>query len=393
MTAPAFDPRTRRLRVVSSDARARAPAPEPPPWEPPLRRGWRRAGAMVRQAEIFARNQLRHAVLGSDRLHPLYAIYELTWACNLDCTYCDDGAGHSYPHIAREVRPLPLADAARMLERVRREVPAIYVTGGEPTVHPRFLELLAVIHRLGFAPVIVNTNGSRLAALLRRDPELFRKIDVLVFSLDALDPAVLDRLSGRPGRGPQILAAFELARAHAARAGTTLAVNCVITRDSVEDARAVARRCRALGIPFMPVPANRGKGLLAPLAGDPGFRSLADELRTAGAPASIGPPAVNAILMGLERFECHPAVRIHITPDGRVPWPCQSDARFALPILEFPSLRALLEASEARFSIERQGQACGSPCYLAQNVSTDLYVNRPFATAARAARDLWWRPR
>ena len=80
------------------------------------------------------------------------------------------------------------------------------------------------------------------------------------------------------------------------------------------------------------------------------------------------------------------------TPDGRVPWPCQSDARFALPILEFPSLRALLDAAEARFSIERQGRACGSPCYLAQNVSTDLYVNRPFATAARAARDMWWRP-
>jgi MoaA/NifB/PqqE/SkfB family radical SAM enzyme len=348
---------------------------------------------MLRQAEIFARNQLRHRVLGSDRLHPLYAIYELTWACNLDCTYCDDGAGHSYPHVARQVQPLALADARRMLERVRREVPAIYITGGEPTVHPRFLELMAAIDQLGFAPVIVNTNGLRLAPLLRRDPELLRKIDILVFSLDALDPGVLDRLSGRAGRGAQILAAFELARERAARAGTTLAVNCVVTRETVEDARAVARRCGELGLPFLPVPANRGKGLLAPLTGDAGFRSLADELRGPGAPGTIGPPEVTSILMGLGRFECHPAARIHITPDGRVPWPCQSDARFALPILEFPSLGALLEASEARFSIERQGQACGSPCYLAQNVSTDLYVNRPLSTAARAARDMWWGPR
>ncbi len=384
MTARAFDPETRRLRVLP---------PELLPARRPLERGLRRAGAMVRQAELFARNQLRHAVLGSDRLHPLYAIYELTWACNLDCTYCDDGAGRSYPRVAREARPLSLGDARRMLERVRREVPAIYVTGGEPTVHPHFLELIAAIHGLGFAPVVVNTNGLRLASLLRRDPELLRRIDVLVFSLDALDPAVLDRLSGRAGRGAQILAAFELARAHAARTGTTLAVNCVVTRETVEHARAVARRCRELGLPFMPVPANRGKGLLAPLAGDAGFRSLAEELRGPGAPGSLGPPRINAILMGLERFECHPAVRIHITPDGRVPWPCQSDARFALPILGFPSLGALLEAAEARFSIERQGQACGSPCYLAQNVSTDLYVNHPFATAARTARDMWWRPR
>lgn len=385
MTPRAFDPRTRRLRVLPPD-------PLPPPGRPSGRR-WRRAGAMLRQAEIFARNQLRHAVLGSDRLRPVYAIYELTWACNLDCTYCDDGAGRSYPHHARDVRPLSLPDARRMLERLRREVPAIYVTGGEPTIHPRFLELMAAIDQLGFAPVILNTNGLRLGALLRRDPELLRKVDVLVFSLDALDPEALDRLGGRPGRGPQILAAFELARAHAARASTTLAVNCVITRESIEDARAVARRCRALGLPFMPVPANRGQGLLAPLADDPGFRSLAAELRGPGAPGAVGPPGVNEILMGLERFECHPAARIHVTPDGRVPWPCQSDARFALPILEFPSLRALLEASEARFSIERQGQACGSPCHLAQNVSTDLYVRRPLATAARAARDLLWRPR
>jgi MoaA/NifB/PqqE/SkfB family radical SAM enzyme len=347
---------------------------------------------MFRQAEIFVRNQFRHGVLGSDYLRPVYAIYELTWACNLDCTYCDDGAGHSYPHVARQVRPLPLDDAKRMLERVRREVPAIYVTGGEPTVHPHFLELMAAIDQLGFAPVIANTNGLKLASLLGRDPELFRKIDILVFSLDALDPAVLDRVSGRAGRGPQILAAFELTREQAARAGTKLAVNCVITRETVEDARAVARRCRELGLPFMPVPANRGKGLLAPLADDAGFRSLADELRGPGAPGSLGPPEVNAIVMGLGRFECHPAARVHITPDGRLPWPCQSDARFALPILEFPSLRALLEASEARFSIERQGQACGSPCYLAQNVSTDLYVNHPFATAARTAHDMWWGP-
>lgn len=348
---------------------------------------------MLRQAEIFAHNQLRHIVLGSDRLQPVYAIYELTWACNLDCTYCDDGAGRSYPHVAREVRPLPLDDAKRMLERVRRDVPAIYITGGEPTVHPSFLELMAVIDHLGFAPVIVNTNGLRLASLLQRDPDLMRRIDILVFSLDALDPLVLDRLSGRPGSGHQILAAFEVAREYAVRAGTTLAVNCVITHDTVAHARAVAQRCRELRIAFMPVPANRGKGLLVPLSDNAQFRSLAEELCGPDAPGVIGPPEVNTILMGLERFECHPAVRIHITPDGRVPWPCQSDARFALPILEFPSLRELLDASEARFSIERQGQACGSPCYLAQNVSTHLYVKRPFATAARTARDMWWKPR
>ena len=184
-----------------------------------------------------------------------------------------------------------------------------------------------------------------------------------------------------------------VAREHAARAGTTLAVNCVITHDTVAHARAVARRCRELGIAFMPVPANRGKGLLVPLSDNAEFRSLADEICGPDAPGVIGPSEVNAILMGLQPFECHPAARIHITPDGRVPWPCQSDARFALPILEFPSLRALLDASEARFSIERQGQTCGSPCYLAQNVSTHLYVKRPIATAARAALDMWWKPR
>jgi MoaA/NifB/PqqE/SkfB family radical SAM enzyme len=341
-----------------------------------------RLPAVLRQLEIFVRNQLRHRLTGSDWLRPVYAIYELTWACNLDCSYCDDGAGHSYPRQVGRARPAPLAEVKRILARLRRDVPGLYLTGGEPTVHPHFLEIMREVHDLGFAPVILNTNGLRLPLLLEREPDLLERVDVLVFSLDSTDARVLDRLfQSRPGDGRRTLEALERCLLAARGTGCTVAVNCVITRDTVDDARAVAALCRERGIPFMPVPANRGKGLLVPLDD---LGRLADELATQG-PPPLGSPDVVDVLLRLGRFECHPSLRLHVTPDGRIPWPCQSDQRFALRILDYPSIRALLGAAEARFSVEKQGQACGSPCYLAQNVSTDVYLRRPLSMVTNVA--------
>ena len=357
-------------------------------------RGVRRWGARGRLVYDFLLNHADHRRGRAGPFRPAYAIYELTYACNLDCSYCDDGAGNSYPRQVGRARPLSLPAALELLRRLRRHVPSIYLCGGEPTVHRHFLELLREVDRLGFCPVIVNTNGLRLPELHARDPALFRRIDVLVLSLDATDADALDGLfRGRRGDGRRALAALEHALAWAPRASCTIAVNCVITPDTVGHAREVAALCRHRGISFNPVPANRGAGLLGDLSGTPGYAALIEEILRPHGPPGLGPRAVYETLLRFRPFECHPSLRLHITPDGRVPWPCQSDRRHAPAILDYPSIPELLRAADVRFASRGHGRRCAGPCYLAQNASTELYLERPWTVLAEVVPALVLRGR
>ncbi len=358
-----------------------------------LWRTLRRAQALELHATISANNYLRHAVRGHDLLRPVYAIYELTYACNLNCSYCDDGTGSSYRQRAAGQHPLRLDDVLRLLHRLRREVPGIYLSGGEPTLHPHFLEILREVDHLGFLPVMLSTNGLRLPDILERDPELFQRIDILFLSLDARGPSTLERLfRSKAGDGMRALEALALCLNVAAPNGCSLVVSCVVTRDTIADATDVARLCRERNILFAPVPANRGKGLSDGFADSIEYQALVDEILGPNGPRLVGDSESFRILMRFLPFQCHPAVRIHVTPVGCVPWPCQSDARFALPLLDYGSVSSLMAAAEARHSVERQGQRCGSACYLAQNVSTHLYVTKPFSLTRNVVRDFILRP-
>ncbi|MBI2901920.1 MAG: radical SAM protein [Planctomycetes bacterium] len=352
----------------------------------PRNRLWRRILALGRHAAIHLSNYLAHFLLRSDSLRPVYAIYEMTYGCDLHCSYCDDGRGRPYPPQASETRPLPLRDAVAMLRKLRRAMPSIYLSGGEPTLHPDFLELLHEIDRLGFWPVMLNTNGLHLERLLRKDADFLRYVDILIVSVDSMDPAKLDGvLRAGPGAGRRVLEALDLCLKLRQTCGYTLAVNCVITKETLDDAVGVARFCKARRVKFAPVVANRGKGPMDPVTEEARYAETVDALFAPGGPELLSDPVLYEVLLRFRPFVCHPALRIHVTPDGRVPWPCQSDRRLALSVSDHESLPALLRESERRFPIRGQGRACGSPCYLAQNVSTDRYFT---TTAWYAIRDL-----
>ena len=75
--------------------------------------------------------------------------------CNLTCTHCINASGPREPWLA----PMP-ADAVRRYidEAAALGVKEIYVTGGEPFLHPEILSLLA--YALERAPTTVLTNGT-----------------------------------------------------------------------------------------------------------------------------------------------------------------------------------------------------------------------------------------
>jgi radical SAM protein with 4Fe4S-binding SPASM domain len=98
---------------------------------------------------------------------PLMGWIELTRACNLRCPHCFIEGG-----VARSGE-LPTDRILRLLDEwAEMGVFSVILTGGEPTIHPDFLDILHHAHGLGFA-VGIATNGmpvtERLLAQIPRD--------------------------------------------------------------------------------------------------------------------------------------------------------------------------------------------------------------------------------
>jgi uncharacterized radical SAM superfamily Fe-S cluster-containing enzyme len=95
--------------------------------------------------------------------HTCLGIIEVNTACNLDCPICfaDSGTGpqeHGYSLTLEQVESM--LDA---FVRAEGSPEALQLSGGEPTIHPQILEMLAAAKRRGIRLVMLNTNGIRLA--------------------------------------------------------------------------------------------------------------------------------------------------------------------------------------------------------------------------------------
>ena len=98
--------------------------------------------------------------------HTCLGIIEVNTACNLDCPICfaDSGTGPQEHGFS-----LSLEQVESMLDafvRAEGEPEAVQLSGGEPSIHPQILEMLAAAKERGIPLVMLNTNGIRLA----RDP-------------------------------------------------------------------------------------------------------------------------------------------------------------------------------------------------------------------------------
>lgn len=93
--------------------------------------------------------------------HTCLALIDLTNRCNLQCPICfanANAAGYVFEPTYDEV--------VRMMENLRAEQPvackALQFAGGEPTIYPKFFEVIAKAKELGFAQIQVATNGLKM---------------------------------------------------------------------------------------------------------------------------------------------------------------------------------------------------------------------------------------
>jgi uncharacterized radical SAM superfamily Fe-S cluster-containing enzyme len=143
--------------------------------------------------------------------HTCVGLVEITSSCNLTCPMC-------YASSAPGGKHLSLSECCQAIDRLvavegRPEI--LQLSGGEPTIHPQFSEILDYALAQPIDYVQINTNGLRLA----HDPQLVEtlarhrgRLEVF-FQLDGLREEVTTTLRGEPLLKTKLNAIENLGRA------------------------------------------------------------------------------------------------------------------------------------------------------------------------------------
>lgn len=128
--------------------------------------------------------------------HSCLTLVEVTDRCNISCPTC---YAMSSPHYGRH---RSLAEIEAMLDTIvasEGEPDVVQISGGEPTIHPQFFEILDIAKRKPIRHLMVNTNGIRIAS----DPGFAERLATympdfeLYLQFDSFRPAVLEALRGK----------------------------------------------------------------------------------------------------------------------------------------------------------------------------------------------------
>jgi len=128
--------------------------------------------------------------------HSCVSIVEVTDRCNLTCPTCYAGSSPVYG------RHRTLDEVKIMLDIVvanEGEPDIVQLSGGEPTIHPQFFDILAYAKTLPIRHIMINTNGIRIAdddSFIDHLNEFMPGIEVYL-QFDSFRSAVLTKLRGR----------------------------------------------------------------------------------------------------------------------------------------------------------------------------------------------------
>lgn len=151
----------------------------------------------------------------------------LTYTCPERCVFCSE----EHRMATYKKFPVTWGRVARVLrEHAARGVEAVHFTGGEPTIHPRFLQACALAKKLG-----MRTSIGSIGTMMSREDFARKALPVLdeaLFSLHGPTAAVHDPLTRRDGSFARVTGAIRLAKQLKPDFG--LFVNTVLTKHNVE---------------------------------------------------------------------------------------------------------------------------------------------------------------
>jgi len=171
---------------------------------------------------------------------PRRIVIELTNICNLHCSYClrDDEALY---HTRARFFPIDLL--GRILREAREAAGVSHVsfTGGEPTLHPRFGDILGTVGAEGMRAGFV-TNGWHFDRVWPALDGHRSAVSVVAFSVDGATRETHDRWRGE-GSFDRVIRAFTRCR----MGGMPFSVKAVIRRDTVPQLQEIVLLAARMG--------------------------------------------------------------------------------------------------------------------------------------------------
>src|SRR5262245_37575487 len=128
-----------------------------------------------------------------DAAHEKRNWIRLTAACNNRCTFCLDSDAHNGTNIS------PMTVKAQIIEGRKKGATRLILSGGEPTIHPNYVEFIALGRRMQYRRIQTVTNGR----MFSYKPFLTRCIDAglqeITFSVHGPNAKLHDALVGVRG--------------------------------------------------------------------------------------------------------------------------------------------------------------------------------------------------
>lgn len=217
--------------------------------------------------------------------------FHITYHCPEKCTFCSE----EHRMQAFSAFPVTFARVATVLRlEASRGVESVHFTGGEPTIHPQFVEILQLAKKLGLRTSI-GTIGTRLADE-RFAERAMPFLDEALFSIHGPNAEVHDPLTRRPGSFERVSRALTNARR---KPGFRPFVNTVLTRHNVASLVETTRFARANDAALLVVSNLTPEG-----QGEDDYRDLTVSL---GELAAVVPEVVHAAGPMIVRFFGVPA--------------------------------------------------------------------------------------
>jgi len=117
----------------------------------------------------------------------------LTSYCNNRCTFCLDSSAHNGTYVPR------LHIRSQIIEGRRNGATRLILSGGEPTIHPNYVEFIKLGKQLGYEKIQTVTNGRLFAYDKFLNACLDAGLDEITFSIHGHNAKVHDALVGVQG--------------------------------------------------------------------------------------------------------------------------------------------------------------------------------------------------